>query len=198
MAKEPIDFWFSIGSLYTYPAVMRVAEAEAKSGTRFHWRPFSVRTIMIEMDNLPGKKPLKMTYFWRDLERRAGAYGLPFRPKPPYPVKNYDLVNGIALVGAEEGWCSDFVCAAYMRWFTEHDLPGSESNNEASLRAAGQDPARVLPRATSEQTAARFKLATDEARQLGIFGVPTFMVGNEMFWGDDRLDDAVAWHRSLA
>jgi 2-hydroxychromene-2-carboxylate isomerase len=151
MAKQPIDFWFSIGSLYTYLTAMRLPGVAAEAGVEFRWRPLSIRTIMIEMDNIPAKKPAKMAYNWRDLERRAQAYGLPYRGKPPYPLKNFDLANRIAVVGADEGWCADFVRAAYRRWFAEHDEAGSESNNRVSLREIGQDADRVLTRAATDE-----------------------------------------------
>jgi 2-hydroxychromene-2-carboxylate isomerase len=195
MAKQPIDFWFSIGSMYTYLAVMRLPGVAAKSSTDFRWRPFSVRAIMIEMDNIPRNKPLKLAYMWRDLERRAQTHGLLYRARPSYPLQNFDLANRIAVVGAEEGWCADYTCAAYRRWFIEHDEAGSESNNSASLREIGHDPERVVKRASSDEIGASYAAATDEARKLGIFGAPTFVVRNELFWGDDRLDDAIAWHR---
>src|SRR5882724_10881619 len=85
---DPIDFWFSIGSLYTFLAVMRIDQIEDTSAVHFRWRPFSVRTLMIEMDNIPAKKPVKMAYSWRDVERRAEKYGVPFRTRPPYPLQN--------------------------------------------------------------------------------------------------------------
>jgi 2-hydroxychromene-2-carboxylate isomerase len=191
---DPIDFWFSIGSLYTYLAVMRLPNVEARSGVAFRWRPFSIRTIMIEMDNIPAKKPVKMAYSWRDLERRAEQHGHPFRTRPPYPLKNFDLTNRIAVVGAQEGWCADYVRAAYKSWFLEHKEAGGDENNHASLRAAGQDPDRVLSRAASNEVTKAYDAATSEARKLGIFGVPTFVTGGELFWGDDRLDDAVQWY----
>ena len=196
MAKAPIDFWFSIGSMYTYLSVMRLAEVEAKTGARFRWQPFSVRDIMIEMDNRPLSKPLKLAYMWRDLERRAATHGLPYRAQPSYPLKNFDLANRIAIVGAEEGWCADYTRAAYRRWFIEHEEAGSESSNAESLREIGQDPARVIKRAESEEIAKAYQTATGEARKLGIFGAPTFVVGGELFWGDDRLEDAAAWWQS--
>ena len=193
MAKQPIDFWFSIGSMYTYLAVMRLPEIAAKSGAAFRWRPFSVRDIMIEMDNRPLSKPLKLAYMWRDLERRAETHGLPYRPQPSYPLKNFDIANRIAVVGAEEGWCTEYTRAAYRRWFTDHDEAGSETSNRACLAAIGQDAEHVLTRAASDEIGARYAKATDEARKLGIFGAPTFAVGKELFWGDDRLDDSIAW-----
>jgi 2-hydroxychromene-2-carboxylate isomerase len=198
MAQQPIDFWFSVGSLYTYLAVMRIPQIETRDNVSFRWRPFSVRAIMIEMDNIPAKKPLKMAYSWRDLKRRAEQHGVPFRGQPPYPLKNFDLVNRIAIPGAQEGWCAAFVRAAYQRWFVEHDEAGGEHNNIASLREAGQDPARVLPLAASEPIAEAYEATTAEARSLGIFGAPTFVTRGELFWGDDRLDDAVRWHRTRA
>ncbi|HEX2336337.1 MAG TPA: 2-hydroxychromene-2-carboxylate isomerase [Hyphomicrobiaceae bacterium] len=195
MAKQPIDFWFSIGSMYTYLAVMRLPEVAAKSGTTFRWRPFSVRAIMIEMDNVPRNKPLKLAYMWRDLRRRAQMHGFPFRQQPSYPLQNFDLANRIAVVGAEEGWCADYARAAYRRWFLDHDEAGSDSNNQASLREVGHDPERVIERTNSEEVGAKYLASTDEARKLGIFGAPTFVVGQEIFWGDDRLEDALAWRQ---
>src|SRR5262245_57744356 len=95
---QPIDFWFSIGSLYTYLTVMRLDRVEDVSDVTFRWRPFSVRAIMIEMDNRPTSRPTKLEYMWRDLERRAAMYLCDFPKRPPYPIKNFDLANRIALV----------------------------------------------------------------------------------------------------
>jgi 2-hydroxychromene-2-carboxylate isomerase len=70
--SAPIDFWFSIGSTYTYLSVMRVGDIERQNGITFRWRPFDVRAIMTEMDNIPfTNKPIKARYMWRDIERRA-------------------------------------------------------------------------------------------------------------------------------
>ena len=191
----PIDFWFSIGSLYTFLAVMRMDRFEDTLGVEFRWRPFNVRTLMIEMDNIPAKKPVKMSYAWRDVQRRAEKYGVPFGEPPPYPLKDFDLANRIAIVGAREGWCADYVRAAYRRWFVERHEAGSEPNVSDSLREIGQDRARVLALAQSDEIAHAYAAATNEARTLGIFGVPTFVTRGELFWGDDRMEDAVAWHQ---
>jgi 2-hydroxychromene-2-carboxylate isomerase len=193
--SDPIDFWFSIGSLYTFLAVMRMDRFEDTLGIEFRWRPFSVRTLMIEMDNIPAKKPIKMSYAWRDVQRRAEKYGVPFQEPPPYPIKDSDLANRIAIVAAREGWCADYVRATYRRWFVERHEAGSEPNVSDSLREIGQDRARVLALAQSDDVGSAYAAATDEARKLGIFGVPTFVTRGELFWGDDRMEDAVAWHQ---
>jgi len=115
-----IDFWFSIGSTYTYLSVMRLAEVEQTSGIAFRWQPFSVRQIMIEMDNIPFRtKPLKAAYMWRDIERRAAMYGLPARVPAPYPLAQWDVANRVAVLGAAEGWVADYARATYRRWFQE-------------------------------------------------------------------------------
>ena len=85
--------------------------------------------------------------------------------------------------------------ATYRRWFEDGLEPGSEPNLSASLTEIGQDPARVIALAAGPEIRDSYRAATEQARDLGVFGSPTFAVGRELFWGDDRLDDAVAWQR---
>jgi 2-hydroxychromene-2-carboxylate isomerase len=193
--SDPIDFWFSIGSLYTFLSVMRFDRVEDTTDVRFAWRPFRVRTIMQEMNNLPAAQPKKLAYAFRDVHRRAALYGFAFEGEPPYPLKNSDLANRVAIIGAREGWCADYVRATYRRWFVEHQECGAEPNLSDSLREIGEDPRRVLALAETEETTRAYEAATDEARALGIFGAPTFVTCGEVFWGDDRLADAVTWHQ---
>ena len=94
-----------------------------------------------------------------------------------------------------EGWGADFVRAAYRRWFVQGEETGSVPNLSASLRDIGQDPGRVLALANSTEANDRLLAETDAARELGVFGSPTFAVGREIFWGDDRVDDAIVWVR---
>jgi 2-hydroxychromene-2-carboxylate isomerase len=192
--SDPIDFWFSIGSMYAFLTVMRMDRVEDTTNVRFVWRPFSVRKIMVEMDNRPASKPKKLEYMWRDIHRRAAMYGFAFEGEAPYPLKNFDLANRVAMVGAREGWCADYVRATYRRWFIDKQECGSEPNLSDSLREIGEDPARIIALAESAEIARAYDDATDEARRIGIFGSPTFVSRGEVFWGDDRLEDAVIWH----
>lgn len=196
---KPIQFWFSVGSTYSYLTAMRLARVEAETGVSFDFRPFSVRAIMIEMDNVPfAKKPVKARYMWRDIERRAGKYGFPAAVPAPYPLAQFDLANRVAILGRQEGWCRDYVTATYRRWFQQGQPAGSDPNLSESLIEIGQDPERVVRLANAPEIEAAYLKATDEARALGIFGVPTFVVGQELFWGDDRLEDAISWYRTGA
>jgi len=129
------------------------------------------------------------------LHRRAEMYGFAFEGEAPYPLKNFDLANRVAVVGAREGWCADYVRATYRRWFVEHRACGMEPNLSDSLREIGEDPRRVIPLAQSEEIAREYDGGTEQARRLGIFGAPAFVARGDVFWGDDRLEDAVTWHQ---
>ena len=194
---KTVDFWFSIGSTYSYLSVMRLVGVERDTGVAFDWRPFSVRVIMREMNNIPfADKPAKTRYMWRDVARRAKRYGLEARVPAPYPLEHFDLANRVAILGREEGWCRDYAVAAYRRWMRDGQPAGSQPNLADSLTEIGQSPDRIIELANAAETEAGYRAATDEARSLGIFGSPTFVVGNELFWGDDRLEDAISWHRT--
>jgi 2-hydroxychromene-2-carboxylate isomerase len=191
-----IDFWYSIGSTYSYLTVMRLPDAAKASGVEFRWRPYDVRHVMVEQNNIPFKdKPVKTAYMWRDIERRAEAYGLTPSIPAPYPLPGLVLANQVATLGEEEGWVETYTQATYRRWFEAGQPAGEESNLSDSLEEIGQDPARVLEVAKSDRIAAALASATEEAMELGVFGSPSFAVGSEIFWGDDRLDDAVDWSR---
>jgi 2-hydroxychromene-2-carboxylate isomerase len=197
MSTDQIDFWFTMGSTHTYLSVMRLPELERSTGIAFRWRPFHLLVILQEMKHVPfADKPAKSTYMWRDIERRAAMYGITARVPAPYPAKQSVVANLIAIVGMREGWGANFVRAAYRRWFQFSQETGSEPNVSESLRDIGQDPGRVLALANAENAKAALTEATDAARALGIFGSPTFTVGRELFWGDDRLEDAISWRRS--
>lgn len=196
MSSAQIDFWFTMGSTYSYLSVSRLADVERSSGISFRWRPFHLLVILQEMKHIPfGDKPAKSAYMWRDIERRAAMYGLPAKLPAPYPVKQSVVANLVAVVGLYEGWGADFVRASYRRWFQLGQEIGSEPNVSESLRDVGQNPDRVLAQANAKDTRAILEAETNVARELGIFGSPTFVVGRELFWGDDRLDDAISWCR---
>lgn len=192
-----IDFWYSIGSTYSYLTVMRLAGVERACGVEFRWRPFNVRHVMIEQNNIPFKdKPVKTAYMWRDIERRAERYGLAPRIPAPYPIPGLVLANQIATLGAEEGWVADYTRATYRRWFEGGEPAGEEPNISESLKEIGRDPGQVLAAAQSKRIIDALATATNEAMELGVFGSPTFVVDGEVFWGDDHLDDALLWAKT--
>lgn len=194
-SMKPIDFWFSIGSTYTYLAVMRLGAVERESGIPFNWNPFSVRRLMQDMDNIPFVgKPAKERYMWRDVERRAEQYGFPANFPVEYPLKHFDRANRVAVVAKQEGWCADYATATYRLWFQDRLPAGGEANLSEGLKQLGHSMTRVLDLADSDSIEKAYDDATEAARSLGVFGSPTFVVDDrELFWGDDRLEDAVRW-----
>ena len=195
--SRALDFFFFIGSTYTYLAVSRIADVATEAGIPVRWRPFSVRAIMREQNNSPFTgKPAKMSYMWRDLERRAKRYSIPFRSIPPYPVDPDELANRVASLASLEGWCPEYTRAIYRNWFLESQTPGDPEGLRKLLPQLGKDPDAVIARANSPEIRDRYAAETDAARKLGIFGSPTFAWGSEIFWGDDRLEDALEWSRA--
>ena len=132
---------------------------------------------------------------WRDLERRAAHFRIEWNGIPPYPVDRSGLANRLGVIAGKEGWAPAFTRAAYQAWFIEHKDFGRPEVAESLLLGLGLDAQTLIARADSDVGKAAFEAETDVARDLGIFGVPTFAVGTEIFWGHDRMEDAFAWAR---
>ncbi|MCL4774731.1 MAG: DsbA family protein [Burkholderiaceae bacterium] len=189
-----LEFFFFIGSTYSYLSVSRAAALAETQGVALIWRPFSVRTLMREQNNSPFVgKPLKLRYMWRDIERRAARFGIAFAGIPPYPIDPDEIANRVATLAALEGWCPAFTRAAYDAWFLRHQDPGSAQALHAILTGLGKDADDCIAKADSSEVRDAYLSQTARARELGIFGSPTFVHGTEIFWGDDRLEDAFAW-----
>jgi 2-hydroxychromene-2-carboxylate isomerase len=192
-----IDFWYSIGSTYSYLSVMRLPDVARTTGVTFRWRPFNVRHVMVEQNNIPFRdKPVKTAYMWRDIQRRAHRYGLQPTTPAPYPLAGLVLANQVAILGAQEGWGQAYTLATYRRWFQTGQPAGEDPNLSESIAEAGQDPARVLDVACSGRIETALADATVQAMAAGVFGSPSFCVQGEVFWGDDRLQDALDWARA--
>ena len=189
-----LDFFFFYGSTYTYLTVMRIEDAAARAGVSVRWRPFNVRQIMIEQNNIPFRgKPVKMRYMWRDIERRAAGYGIPFVKEPPYPVDPENLASRVGVLAATQDWCPAYTKATYRAWFIDGKGPGDPDDVAALLKGLGKDAGAVVAAANGQAMRDKYDAETEAARTLGIFGSPTFVVNGEIFWGDDRLEDALAW-----
>ncbi|MFC3616296.1 2-hydroxychromene-2-carboxylate isomerase [Lutimaribacter marinistellae] len=189
-----IDFWYSIGSTYTFLTVMRLPRWAEDNGVEVAWMPFDVRAIMKAQQNIPfAGKPKKSAYMWRDIERRAAKYGLHAELPAPYPISDLSLANQVALLGMQDGWGEAFTQTLYRMWFNEATDAGTETALSEALFRVQQDPLPVLARARDMADALAEQTA--RAETLGVFGSPSFVVGGELFWGDDRLEDALSWSK---
>jgi 2-hydroxychromene-2-carboxylate isomerase len=196
---EPIlDFWFEFASTYSYPAVARIEDAARRAGVRVSWRPFLLGPIFGSQgwnDSPFNIYPAKGRYMWRDLERTCARLQLPFRHPSQFP-RNSVLAARLACVGAREPWLPDFVRAVYRANFAEDRDIAQPETPGGVLAGLGLPAGELLERAASPTTKQQLREETDEAIRLGIFGAPTFVVGGELFWGNDRLEDALAWCRT--
>jgi 2-hydroxychromene-2-carboxylate isomerase len=193
------DFWFSIGSTYSFLTVHRIDASARALGLDVTWRPFSVRALMQEMDNNPfAGKPAKERYMWRDLQRRAERLGVSLEVPVAYPLTHFDRANRIAILASQEGWCESYVNATYHYWMLEGMPAGDEPNLRACFEDLDQAYDRVVEAAAADTIDEAYRAATAEARDLGIFGSPSFVVdGSELFWGDDRLEDAITYWQAI-
>jgi 2-hydroxychromene-2-carboxylate isomerase len=193
MMSTELNFFFFFGSTHSYLSVMRIEESAARFGVPVNWRPFSVRALMGEQGNTFHHVAPRVAYMWRDIERRAAEHGLPYVRPPIWPTDPDELANRVGIVAASEGWCPAYSKASFRSWYLDGAQLGEIKALSAVLRQLGKDPEAVIAHANSPAVQARYEVETDVARRLGVFGVPTFAVENEIFWGDDRLEQALTW-----
>ena len=130
---------------------------------------------------------------WRDMEREAARLGLPCRRPDPFP-QNSLVAARVALLGAERGWGPAFTKAVYTLEFGEGRGIGDAAAIGEVLARIGQDPDAIIKEAQGDANKTRLKALTEEARTRGVFGAPSFFAEDgEMFWGNDRLEQALAW-----
>jgi 2-hydroxychromene-2-carboxylate isomerase len=192
----PLEFWFEFGSTYSYPAAMRVERVAREHGRRVVWRAFLLGPIFGAQgwqDSPFNLYPVKGAYMWRDLARICAAEGLPLRRPSRFP-RNGLLAARVACHGAAEPWLPDFVRAVYDANFAR-DREISEPEVVAEcVERAGQPSAPVLAAAQSDAGKAALREQTERAIKLGLFGAPSFVTPDgELFWGNDRLADALRW-----
>ena len=193
-----IDFWFEFASTYSYLAVSRVEQAALGAGVLVAWRPFLLGPIFKAQgwnDSPFNVYPVKGRYMWRDMERLCTRYGLPLVRPSQFP-RNGLLAARVTLAGGDAGWVPAFVRRAYRANFADDRDIGDAAVLSELLRDVGADATAVLAEAGSEGVKARLRANTDEAQRLGIFGAPSFVTRGELFWGNDRLEDALEWARA--
>ena len=188
-----IDFWFEFGSTYCYPVAMKIEESTEVQGVLLEWKPFLLGPIFSEQgwDDSPfNLYPQKGKYMWRDLERICKAEGLNYKKPSTFP-RNGLRAARIACMNANENWISEFIRSVYAANF-ELDLDISDVETlKSCLPIQGDEASKVLEQGSTPLAKKLLRENTDKAMELGIFGAPTFMVGDEMFWGGDRLETAI-------
>lgn len=196
MPARIVDFWFEFASTYSYPSMMRIGPLARAAGVALRLRPFLLGPIFKAQgwDTSPFNLQLaKGRYMWRDLERVCGELGLPFRRPDPFPQMSVPAAR-VALVGLAQGWGEDFCRAVYRAEFGEGRRIDDRSVLADLLAGLNVEAAPALEAAHSPEIRARLRAQTEEAQRLGLFGAPSFVAADgELFWGNDRLEQALAW-----
>lgn len=191
-----LEFWFEFPRTCSYPAAMRIEDAARRAGVQRAWRPFLLGPIFKAQgwNDFPFDiYPAKGRYMWRDMERVCAARGLPLR-RPSQCPRNGLLAARLAGCFRTEPWWPELVRQIYLANFAHDRGISDRSVLEAALASAGQ-PGSLLEMADSAEARARLRAETEHAQALGVLGAPTFVIGTELFWGNNRLEEAVAWAR---
>ena len=192
-----LDFFYEFASTYSYVTAMRIAPLAANAGVAVRWRPFLLGPIFKAQgwDTSPfNLYPAKGRYMVRDCERLCADLGLAFRLPDPFPQPSLTAAR-IAVVALDEGWGEDFSRAVYRAEFAEGRNIADAAVLGGIVRDLGHDATAVLASAQSDEIKAQLRANTEDAQRLGIFGAPSFIVGNELFWGNDRLEQALHYAR---
>lgn len=190
-----LEFWFEYASTYSYLAAMRVEKLAKDAGVDLVWRPFLLGPIFGAQgwnDSPFNIYPVKGQYMWRDMARLCEADGLPVKTPVQFPQNGLRAAR-IMLIGNDEGWGADFTRAVYTANFGEQKDISDEAVLASLLTSLNLNAGDVLVRSNAEANKARLKMQTEEAIKRGVFGAPSFLVGSELFWGNDRLEQAIAW-----
>ncbi|HVP60118.1 MAG TPA: 2-hydroxychromene-2-carboxylate isomerase [Myxococcaceae bacterium] len=195
MSAATIDFWFDLASPYSALAALRIADVAR--GLDVRWHPFLLGPIFQAQgwnDSPFNLFPAKGRWMWRDVPRRAARRGITVRQPSRFP-RHSVLASRVALVALGEGWGEDCVRATYRAEFAGDADIADPGVMAGIVSALGREGAAVVSRAVSQPVKDALRAATEQAARQGIFGAPTFLIDGELFWGDDRLEDAVAWAR---
>jgi 2-hydroxychromene-2-carboxylate isomerase len=195
---ETIEFWFEFASSYSYPAALRIENVTRQAGVPIVWRPFVLGPIFKAQgwnDSPFNIYPAKGHYMWRDLQRVCDSLSIPFQKPSVFPRSGL-LAGRLACLFSEEPWLPEFVRHIFLANFAHDQDISDTSAVRSALEAIGQ-PVSLISSARSPEAKAKLRTATERAVSLGIFGAPSFVVGTELFWGNDRLESAISWASRL-
>jgi 2-hydroxychromene-2-carboxylate isomerase len=191
-----LEFWYEFASTYSYLSVMRISDLARQASVEVVWRPFLLGPIFKAQgwDTSPfNLYPTKGRYMIRDMQRITASRGLPFVMPPTFPANGLKAAR-LALIGADEGWIEPFTRAVFEAEFGRGEDIAQPAVIEKALSGLGLDAASLLARAEDPAIKQRLKDQTAEAASRGIFGAPSFITEDgELFWGDDRLEQALTW-----
>ena len=196
---QHVEFWFDFASTYSYPAAFRIENLAQSSNVSIVWRPFLLGPIFKAQgwnDSPFNIYPAKGHYMWRDLERLCESLAIPFRRPSVFP-RNSVLAARVGCFFSEEPWLAEFVRRTFFENFANDRDISDAAVIGAILESVGQT-ADLISVAQSPNAKAKLRTVIEHAVSKGIFGAPSFVVGSELFWGNERLESAIAWAHTHA
>jgi 2-hydroxychromene-2-carboxylate isomerase len=201
MSAPALEFWFEFASTYSHVAAQRIEAAARSAGVPLVWRPFLLGPIFQQQgwnDSPFNIYAVKGAYMWKDMERQCAKHDVPFRKPSKFPRPSL-LATRIALaLESSPAVVGEFVRRVYLANFRDDaDTTSNDVVRGVLQSIALPDTEAVLERATASETKERLRQRSEEAVARGVFGAPTFLIGSELYWGNDRLEDALAYCRGL-
>jgi 2-hydroxychromene-2-carboxylate isomerase len=180
-----VEFFFDLSSPYSYLAATQLPSLAERTGAEIAWRPMVLGAVFKAAGNdMPARVPAKGRWMGQDLERWARQYGVPYRWSSHFPA---NTIKAMRLILVDESRAREVTLAAFAAmWADDRNLADAAVLRDVAV-AGGLDATRAL--AAIEEPAIKDKLRanTDEAVARGAFGAPTMFVGEQLFWGNDRL-----------
>ena len=190
-----VDFYFDFSSTNSYFAAFMLPEICARNDARLNWMPTHFAALFRGTGfDVMAMSPRKARYLWRDHARYAQLTGLPFKRPSRFPIKTSAALRTVVAAGANESdeesreRAKGAIVQAIMRAYWERDEDIGDAAVLATIATrAGFDGTQLVSAANSDRVRQDLTAITDRAIARGVFGAPTFIVGDEMFWGKDRL-----------
>jgi 2-hydroxychromene-2-carboxylate isomerase len=187
---QTVEFYFDVGSPASYLAWTQLPGLAAEAGATVAFKPMLLGGVFQAAGNRsPTEVPAKGRYIMGELERFAQRYRVPFSQNPYFPINTLTLMRGATGVQMrEESRFVSYVDAVYRAiWVDAMNINDPAAVSQV-LQAAGFDAAALVALAAEPEVKDRLKVVTQDAVARGVFGAPTFFVGGQMYWGQDRLD----------
>jgi 2-hydroxychromene-2-carboxylate isomerase len=196
MSKASFEFWFDFASTYSYLSVYRIEDLAREHGMTIIWKPFLLGPIFNNQgwDTSPFNiYKAKGEYMWRDVKRQADKFEVPFKKPSQFP-RNGLLAARIALAYEKKSWAGDFIKSVFMANFSEDKDISDEVVISSILTSLGLNSDQIIAYGKTQQSKDKLREQTQLAADKDIFGAPSFIIGEEIFWGNDRLEDAVLFY----
>jgi 2-hydroxychromene-2-carboxylate isomerase len=191
MANVTVDYFFSLASPFTYMGHERFEALAKQYGATVNYKPADIGKIFSETGGLPVPKrsPQRQAYRMMELKRWPAVLGIPLNPQPKFFPVDATAASLVVIAAMQADQHPGQLIAGFCRavWSEERNIADA-SEIEAITKAEGYDPAKLIPASQAPEVKTVFDANTEEGIRRGVFGAPTWIIKDEVFWGQDRLD----------